>query len=503
MKDIFLCHTGADKDWVRHLAERLEAERIGNRPIAVWFDEWDIDFGEQIITKIDEGLRTSRFVGVVLSPAAGRAAWPNAEWQSQIMADPLNKGSRIVPILRYKFDPETAEAIDLPFALKPLKWIDFTDERRFDIALATLVRRLGNERPARGAGRGGLGSARPVLTGQEAADPVDESLPSNLLPVLSMPDVLYGDETLARQKNDVWKGLAGARVPPFTLFGTRLYSFSPPGAAGNPFAPFLTGADPRPERVSDWLAGPDRARALIGMLNAALREHCYHLRIRSPKDDRSHYYCPTFDGQARTFRWSATSRERTLAKMKARPNGTTFGVHMSAEMRFLTIGARLFLLVEPGWLFTSDGMMPLQGPEVGRFSTMWNGPERNATVLRNVLMWGLLLSKGTSRIEIGLGPTAVVVQSVPAHTQVKAGLDGDSIRLDRILGGDGAGETAVEAESAQADEVASGSDELDRVANMALVGALDVAFTDGEGPPRRVADDDAARDTGDALELPF
>lgn len=486
-RDIFLCHTGADKDWVRQLAERLEAERLGGRPVSVWFDEWDIDFGEQIITKIDEGLRTSHYVGVILSPTAARAPWPNAEWQSQIMADPINKSGRIIPILRHKFDAETGEPIDLPFALKPLKWLDFTDDRRFEASVAVLLRRLANERPVRGSGRGALGSARLALPGQDLADVVDESLPSNLFPVLALPEWLYGEETPVRQKGEVWRALTGARIPPFVLHGTRLYSFYAPDDAANPFTRFFTRTSPpTPERVSDWLADVDRARALVGMLNTALREHCFHLRIRTPKDDRTHYYCPIFDEQPRMFRWGTTGRERTLAKLKPRPNGTTFGVHMSAKMRFITVGARLFLLVEPGWLFTSDGSTPLQGPEVGRYSTMWNGPERNATVLRNVLMWGLLLSGGSSRIEVGLGGAAVItVQSVPAHTQLKAGLDGDSIRLDRILGGEGAGETprapgvrsggSADVESSETGEV-SDTDELDRVADLALVGALDAAL---------------------------
>ena len=303
---------------------------------------------------------------------------------------------------------------------------------------------------------------------------MDESLPSNLFPVLALPEFIHGDDTPVRRMG------------------------------GDPFRSLFAGSSPRPapEKVSDWLADPDRARALVGMLNAALREHCYHLRIRTPKEDRTHFYCPIFDEQPRTFRWGTTGRERTLAKLKARPNGTTFGVHMSAKMRFVTIGPRLFLLVEPGWLFTSDGSTPLQGPEVGRYSTMWSGPERNATVLRNVLMWGLLLSRGSSRIEIGVGGAAsIAVQSVPAHTQIKAGLEGDSIRLDRILGGEGAGETAPAAMGGPAGTASvsaatdTGADELDHVADLALVGGLDAAIVDDA--ERRGDDDEDAEPAGD------
>lgn len=494
LKDLFLCHTGADKDWVRHLGERLEAERINGRPMAVWFDEWDVDFGENIVAKIDEGLRMSRFVGVVLSPAMVRAEWPNAEWQSQIMDDPTGKKGRILPILRHKFDPETGEPIDLPFALKPLKRLDFTQDKNFETELAKLLHRLSGQRPARG-GRGGLGSALASLAtaGQAAPDAVEESLPSNLFPVLEMPELLYGDAATVSDRRDVWKALKGKQIPPFLVHGGHLYSFYSPADEANPFMPFLAKTDPRPEQVRKWLADTDRARQLVGMLNDALHEHCFQLRIRSPKDDRSHFYCPIFDGKPRTFRWGAGQRVRTLAIMKERQDGSPFGVHMSAYMRFILLGDRLFLLVEPAWLFTTDGVSPLAGKEVGRFSTLWGGRERNASVLRNVLMWGLLLAKGQACIEVSVGPAVVSLQSVPAHTKTNAGIAGDAIRLDRILGGDGAGEQIPE------EDRDDGTKELELVAALAIVGAA--AVPDARDVERVMLE--RTEESSDEPELPF
>jgi RNA-directed DNA polymerase len=101
-KDIFLCHTGADKDWVEELAKRLEDEPVADRKIGVWFDKWDIDGGENLLDKIEAGLKSSRFVGVVLSPAMTRAEWPKLEWQSQVYEDPAGRKARILPILRHQ-----------------------------------------------------------------------------------------------------------------------------------------------------------------------------------------------------------------------------------------------------------------------------------------------------------------------------------------------------------------------------------------------------------------
>lgn len=375
VKDIFLCHTGADKDWVRLLGTRLEEHRIGNRQIEVFFDEWDIDYGENIIAKIDVGLKQSRYVGLVLSPQMVKADWPAAEWQSQVMADPVGKRGKILPLLRHKFDPETGEPIDMPFVLAPLKRFDFTRDQDFDRELDRLIRKLSDLPPVRGPRRSSLGSSIATIPGgQEAADAVDEALPSNLFIVGDMPGMLFSDATTARKKSEVWSAMNGKNVPPFVLFEDRLVSFVPPDSKDNPFRDFLIGSSPKEEKIAAWMADPDKRRQLVGLLNGALREHCYHLGIFTPKKDRAQFFCPIFEGgEAREFRWGNTGgaggRSRALAKMKLRTNGTQFGVHMSAYMRFIVVGDRLFLLIEPGWLFTTDGITPLEGKEVGRFST--------------------------------------------------------------------------------------------------------------------------------------
>lgn len=283
--------------------------------------------------------------------------------------------------------------------------------------------------------------------------------------------------------------MKGKYVPPFVLHQERLVSFVPPGPE-NPFSSMMKRTSPRREKTADWIADKDLRSKVIGMLNGALKEHCYHLGILTPKKDRSQFYCPVFKaGGAREFVWDKGGRARTLAKLKSRRDGTSFGVHMSAQMRFIWLGARLYLLVEPGWLFTTDGITPLAGPEVGVFSTKWGGRERNATVLRNVLMWGMLISEGAREAKLRLGTEYmslfVIVQSVPAHTKINQGLAGDVIRLDRILGGEGAGEKA-------ANEGVNDATELDEVADFALVGARNGKHrVDDEG-----ANDDDDDDTG-------
>jgi len=187
---------------------------------------------------------------------------------------------------------------------------------------------------------------------------VPETLISNLLPVQEMPERIWSDLATTNKKTDVWAGLKGERVPPFAISEGRLYSFFAPDASNNPFRPFLTGSAPKTEAVRDWLPHADKSRMLVGLLNEALQEHAYHLRIRNLKDNRRQYFCPIYDAKPRQFRWGGGGRPRTVAKIAERPDKTKLGIHYSAKLRFLVLGVRVYLVIEPGWMFTSDGFTP-------------------------------------------------------------------------------------------------------------------------------------------------
>ena len=71
--DVFISHAGEDKaDVVRPLAEALR-----ERGLAVWYDEFELRIGDSLRRKIDQGIRSSRFGVVVLSPSFFGKGWPD------------------------------------------------------------------------------------------------------------------------------------------------------------------------------------------------------------------------------------------------------------------------------------------------------------------------------------------------------------------------------------------------------------------------------------------
>jgi tetratricopeptide (TPR) repeat protein len=114
MIGVFLSHSSKDKPFVRDLANALEA----GGEIKVWLDEREIDYGQNIVLKIAEGLDAD-FVLLILSPDSVDSKWVKEEWtdaywdqvenQSTKFAGVLYRDCRIPRLLRNKkyFDLRT------------------------------------------------------------------------------------------------------------------------------------------------------------------------------------------------------------------------------------------------------------------------------------------------------------------------------------------------------------------------------------------------------------
>src|SRR5260370_28765627 len=143
-KDIFLCHSGAQKPWAEMLAERIEAEPYQDRNLAVVFDKWDFPKGGNIVLDIEKFIDSARFIGVVVSRAMLQSEWPTLERSIAVWSDVSGARGRVIPLLR--------ENVTLPATLRVRNWIDFRDDGKFEESFAELIRYLRGEPTRRGKG---------------------------------------------------------------------------------------------------------------------------------------------------------------------------------------------------------------------------------------------------------------------------------------------------------------------------------------------------------------
>jgi signal transduction histidine kinase len=121
-----MSHNSVDKLRVRKLAQRLK--QAGLR---VWFDEWNIQPGDDIFLAIERGLEVSRTLVLCLSPAALGSDWVSLERSTVLFRDPTNASRRLIPLL--------LADCKLPDTLRRYKYVDYREEAEeaFSILLAT------------------------------------------------------------------------------------------------------------------------------------------------------------------------------------------------------------------------------------------------------------------------------------------------------------------------------------------------------------------------------
>lgn len=95
MKDVFLCHASEDKTGVvLPIFEALKASSI-----SCWLDQAEINWGDSLIEKINEGLANSRYVIVVLSERFLSKRWPQRELNAVLNIEASTGDTKVLPLV--------------------------------------------------------------------------------------------------------------------------------------------------------------------------------------------------------------------------------------------------------------------------------------------------------------------------------------------------------------------------------------------------------------------
>lgn len=94
MAGVFISHSSIDKPFVNRLAIDLVA-----RGMPVWFDTWEIGTGDSLQQKIfDDGIETSDYVIVVLSPNSIASEWVQKELTAALTLEQRRGRTFVLPI---------------------------------------------------------------------------------------------------------------------------------------------------------------------------------------------------------------------------------------------------------------------------------------------------------------------------------------------------------------------------------------------------------------------
>lgn len=125
---IFLCHASKDKKFVRRLSEELQENGIDT-----WLDENEILVGQSFINRMEEGIRESDFIVVVLTPNFLQGIWANQELQMALIHEVEVCKVKILPILK--------RDCDIPGFLRSKSYADFRGNK-FEKGMRNLMQSI-------------------------------------------------------------------------------------------------------------------------------------------------------------------------------------------------------------------------------------------------------------------------------------------------------------------------------------------------------------------------
>jgi hypothetical protein len=127
---IHLSHTAADKPFVTRLQADLKANGV-NR---VMLEEVEVEAGDSISSRIEEGLKVCRHVGMAITKKYLRTPWYKMEVYIAMNKAAGFSGAAFLPLLY--------EACDIPDFLQGRKFADFTNPASYSNGLAALLGQL-------------------------------------------------------------------------------------------------------------------------------------------------------------------------------------------------------------------------------------------------------------------------------------------------------------------------------------------------------------------------
>jgi hypothetical protein len=102
---------------------------LGHSP---WLDEWQIKVGDCIVSSIQDGLKSSDYIIVVLSPAAVASGWVEREWKDAYWSEVSAGRTIVLPVL--------LSDCEVPILIRNKKYADF--RRKYELGLATLCQAI-------------------------------------------------------------------------------------------------------------------------------------------------------------------------------------------------------------------------------------------------------------------------------------------------------------------------------------------------------------------------
>ncbi|HEU4587259.1 MAG TPA: DUF4365 domain-containing protein, partial [Gemmatimonadales bacterium] len=242
-----------------------------------------------------------------------------------------------------------------------------------------------------------------------APPPRHETLYSNLLEVVSIPDTLYVGQALITSRHEFGRRAREAGVGiEWRQGGGQVVSIY--DLADTAWGELVDRGTVEPIPATEWADADDaRRREFVELLNRCLSARARQLGLHRSRDEEYYYFPATTDLSPRKISYASLRRgaDRTVfqryATKKAEQAAREYYRHSAFLGQFRRYDDAWYLEITPTYHFTYDGHRPLRFPGSKRKGI--KALEKNPTVLGQVVMWADLLRDERDGLTLFPSPT--------------------------------------------------------------------------------------------------
>ncbi len=240
---------------------------------------------------------------------------------------------------------------------------------------------------------------------------------ANALPVLVPRAAVDVAACRVKDRRAIWNQHPGVATAPFSLVGDLLITLDDLRAPQNVLRQSCRG-DAETFSMEEYCSRPEGEKQVVQLLNESLGRHATDLGfVVDWKEHRLWYRkAPDNDGDGEvevTYRGRVKRSTRKVVKVRRSSMGEVlYYEHSAVHWQFRRLDGDWYLLLQPGWAFTSDGEHASLAPRrVTTLSTRRAARDYNASVSAHLFFWAYVLTCGEPEAALHDGGGSVILSS--------------------------------------------------------------------------------------------
>jgi hypothetical protein len=233
---------------------------------------------------------------------------------------------------------------------------------------------------------------------------VKEKLSSNIFTFTKLPKFIYQFESKITNPKDVFDNLKDTERPVFLFQSKKIHTFFNPTGFQRFRDEIIDYSTKKELPVRELLKDKDSKRLVSELMNLEFKQLCFKEKIHFNKQHGRYFFLiksKTFNSRIEYYDSKSGKRKGTHRTVVAFKEYKTrkFYRHFAFETKYIINDEGFSMVINPQYLFTSDGFSPLADKaEITKLTNYLTSKERNEQVLNHVHFIFSFLAKGGQKL---------------------------------------------------------------------------------------------------------